>query len=48
MCGGDDHLAWKCLVFRKRAKGCVPPEGMIASARDPLTHLIIFRVTLSL
>ena len=22
----------------RRAEGCVPPEGTIASARDPLTH----------
>ena len=28
--------------FRRRAKDCVPPEGMIASARDPLTSLFFF------
>ena len=33
--------------FRRRAEGCVPSEGMITSTRDPLTHPIIFRATLS-
>ncbi|RVW76373.1 hypothetical protein CK203_049843 [Vitis vinifera] len=38
MCGGDDHLAWKHPISLEACRGCVPPEGTIASARDPLTH----------
>ncbi|RVW18920.1 hypothetical protein CK203_102504 [Vitis vinifera] len=35
--------------LRRRAEGCVPPEGMIASARDILkSHLYPFRATLTL
>ena len=26
----------------RRVEGCVPPEGMIASARDPLSHPFYF------
>ena len=49
MCRGDDHLAWKCLVSSEACRGCVPPEGMIASARDSLkSTLILFRATLTL
>ena len=34
-------LHGSALSLRRRAEGCVPPEGMIASARDPLksTHI---------
>ena len=33
------------LSIRRCAEGCVPLEGIIAFARDPLTHLVIFRAT---
>ncbi|RVW67270.1 hypothetical protein CK203_064331 [Vitis vinifera] len=48
MCGGDDHLAWKHPVSWRRAEGCVPPEGTIASARDPLPTHFIYRAALTL
>ncbi|RVW66336.1 Transposon Ty3-I Gag-Pol polyprotein [Vitis vinifera] len=32
----------------RRAEGCVPPEGTIASARDPLTPILSYRATLTL
>ena len=35
--------------LRRRAKGCVPSEGMIASARDPLKSTpLLFKATLTL
>ncbi|RVW60291.1 hypothetical protein CK203_084075 [Vitis vinifera] len=41
MRGSDYHPAWKRPVFRMCVEGCIPLEGMIASARDLLKSIHI-------